>query len=84
MQDDNWQIVGIDIFNINNKNFLLVIDYFSKYVDISLLKKIDSEHFTSELVPIFARFEIPNVLKSDGGKQLTSEQFKQFAKDFDF
>lgn len=81
--DDSWQIVGIDIFHINNMNFLLVIDYFSKYVEIALLKKIDSNHVISELVPIFARFGIPSVLKSDGGRQLTSEQFKQFAKDFD-
>lgn len=81
--DDNWQIVGIDIFHINNKNFLLVIDYFSKYVEIAWLKKIDSDHVISELVPIFARFGIPNILRSDGGRQFTSEQFKRFAKDLD-
>lgn len=48
-----------------------------------MLKKIDSNHVISELVPIFSRFGIPSVLRSDGGRQLTSEQFKQFAKDFD-
>jgi len=52
-------------------------------VEIALLKKIDSNHVISELVPILARFGIPSILKLDGGRQFTSEQFKQFAKDFD-
>jgi hypothetical protein len=80
--DDSWQIVGIDIFHINNKNFLLVIDYFSKYVKIALLKKTDSNHVISELVLIYwpgLGFQV----KLDGDRQFTSEQFKQFAKDFD-
>lgn len=32
--DDSWQIVGQDIFHINNGNLLLVINYYSKYVEI--------------------------------------------------
>lgn len=26
--DDSWQIIGIDIFNIYSRNFLLILDYF--------------------------------------------------------
>ncbi|VVC40885.1 Integrase, catalytic core,Ribonuclease H-like domain [Cinara cedri] len=78
-----WLVLGVDIFYFNDKNVLLVIDYFSKYIEIELLKKIDSEQVISKLVPMFARFGIPRILKSDGGRQFTSEQFKQFAKDFD-
>jgi len=52
-------------------------------VEIALLKKINSNHVISELVPIFVRFGIQSILKSDGGRQLTSKRFKQVAEDFD-
>lgn len=72
-----------DIFHINNKNYILIIDYFSKYVEIAHLKRMYSEYILSELILIFGRFGIPCVLRSDVGKQFTSEEFKQFAKEFD-
>jgi len=49
------------------------MDNFLKYVKVSLLKKIDSNHVISELFHIFARFGVSSVLKSDGSRQFTSE-----------
>ncbi|KAL5237573.1 hypothetical protein ACI65C_004983 [Semiaphis heraclei] len=73
-----------------------ILDYIAGYIVRSICKKLvcpfcvsillssQSDHnYTAELVPIFARFEILSVLKSDGDRQHTSQQFKQFAKDFD-
>ena len=34
-----WETLGIDLFNLNGKNYLIVIDYFRKFVEIGSCKK---------------------------------------------
>lgn len=34
-----WQKVGADLFHWNDNEYLLVIDYFSRYIEISKLGK---------------------------------------------
>lgn len=38
-----WAKVGADIFHFNNKSFLLVVDYFSKYVEVEELANLTSQ-----------------------------------------
>lgn len=33
-----WQKLGIDIFNYKNENYILAIDYFSKFLEIDKIK----------------------------------------------
>ena len=37
--DYPWQRIGTDIFEFRGENYLVVIDYFSKFIEIALLKK---------------------------------------------
>ena len=62
-----WQILGIDIFFYNNSNWLLTIDYFSKYVEVAKLKDTTSLSIITALKSQFARFGIPLVIYSDPG-----------------
>lgn len=32
--DKPWEVVGVDIFYFKNKAFLLIVDYFSKFVEL--------------------------------------------------
>ena len=41
-----WHKVGVYIFDYNNKQYLIAIDYFSKYIEIVLLNK----GFSSQVV----------------------------------
>lgn len=83
--DIPWAKVGCDIFEIQGYKYLLVIDYFSKYVEIEHLNKNTSSlAVINSLKSIFARHGIPLTVISDGGPQFTSYQFKTFAKDWDF
>ncbi|CAI6377494.1 unnamed protein product [Macrosiphum euphorbiae] len=82
--DNPWEIVGTDIFQYQNRQYLLIIDYFSKYVDIEILEDMSSETTINKLKLIFSRYGIPLVLFSDNGPQFSNSNFKNFSKEWDF
>lgn len=44
-----WEKVGTDIFELNNKYYLLVVDYFSKYVELNIISKITRANVITNL-----------------------------------
>lgn len=44
-----WQIVATDIFNLNRHNYLLIVDYYSKYPFIRKLREFSSK----EVIDLF-------------------------------
>lgn len=79
-----WQKVGSDLFQIKNAIYLLVVDYFSRYIEIALLKSTSSQAVINHMQSIFARHGIPETVVSDNGPQYASEAFVKFAKDYGF
>jgi transposase InsO family protein len=64
--------------------YLLVIDYFSRYIEIAKLFNTSSQSVINHLKSIFARHGIPECFMSDGGPQYVSFVFKQFAQLYGF
>ena len=62
----------------------MVIDYFSRYLEIAHMDRITSEHVIGKLKGIFARWGVPESLKTDNGRQFTSDTFQKFAVDYNF
>ncbi|CAE1155752.1 unnamed protein product [Acanthosepion pharaonis] len=79
-----WQIVATDIFNLNRHNYLLVVDYNSKYPFIRKLKEFSSKEVIDFTKRIFAEQGVPERLTSDSGPHFSSRHFKEFAKAWDF
>lgn len=79
-----WTKLGADLFTLKKKEFLVVIDYMSKFVVVAQLESIDSSCVIKKLKNIFACHGIPKELFSDGGPQFTSALFKEFSKKWDF
>ena len=80
-----WQLIAADLFQLGNSVYLLVVDYFSRYVEvINLHKSTQSRDIVGHLKPIFARHGIPEQLRSDNGPQFNSAEFAQFAKEWGF
>ena len=67
-----WSRVGADFFFHKGSTYLLMIDYYSRDVEICQVTKA------------FSRQGIPDILFSDNGPQFSSCEFKQFAKDYGF
>ena len=79
-----WEVVATDLFTVNGLDYLLVVDFYSRYPEIEKLKNTSSSTVISKLKSIFARHGIPAEVVSDNGPQYTSKEFTKFATDWDF
>lgn len=64
------------------KTYLLVVDYFSRYVEIAQLSPTRSANVIVHLKSMFARHNIPETLNS--GPQFSGHEMKAFASDYCF
>lgn len=80
LPSEPWQHIAIDFLGpLPSGHYLLVvIDYYSRFFEVEVMKKIDSSETIKVLKVIFARFGIPHSIKADNGPQFASEEFKQF------
>ena len=75
-----WQDCAADILGSlpSGKNLLVVIDYYSRYFEVVILKSTTSARIIDSLKPIFSRFGVPYTLKTDNGSQFVSDEFEAF------
>lgn len=69
-----WQKVGADYCTLNNCKYLLVVDYYSIFVEIAKLMPTRSEDVIVQLKSIFFRHGIPELFFSDNCPQFSSQQ----------
>ena len=79
-----WQRVGTDLFEYKGTQYVLVIDYFSRYIEIAKLSSMSSNAIITHLKSMFARHGIQQYVVSDNAPQYLSEIFCKFAKDYGF
>jgi transposase InsO family protein len=75
-----WQKIGTDLFEIQGRQYLVSIDYFSNFIEVDYLSTTTSSAVISILKKQFSRFGIPCIIVSDGGPQFSSQEFRNFAK----
>ena len=75
-----WQDCAADLLDLlpSGESLLVVVDYFSRYFEVLVLRSTTSAKITESLKQIFARFGVPYTLKTDNGPQLVSEEFEAF------
>ena len=79
-----WQVLAKDLFELKGDHYLLVSDYFSRYLEVVRLATTTSSSVIRALKMIFSRYGIPEVLRSDNGPQYASKEFEEFAKSYGF
>ena len=79
-----WQKIGTDLFEFKGSHYLLVIDYFSRYIEVVEVRSMTSVHIIKHLKAIFSRHGVPECVVSDNGTQYTSEEFNIFANEYGF
>ncbi|CAH2093016.1 unnamed protein product [Euphydryas editha] len=79
-----WQRLATDLFDYNGKKYLLVVDYYSNYIEIAQLNTDHrSQTVIQHLKSIFSRHGIPMQLVSDFGPPYNSQEFQKFLNDWD-
>ena len=79
-----WQVVGTDLFELNKDNYVLVVDYFSRFPEVVKLTSTTSANVISALKSVFSRHGIPEIVRSDNGPQYASAEFSTFASSYGF
>lgn len=78
-----FERVGADIMEFGNKYYLIVVDYYSKWIEISLVNNKAAMEVIEKLKCIFVRYGIPRYLICDNNP-FNSFEFQKFATDWDF
>ncbi|XP_062706679.1 uncharacterized protein K02A2.6-like isoform X1 [Aedes albopictus] len=61
-------------------HLLVVIDYFSRYKEVEVLRKITATETIDRLESIFTRLGYPRTITLDNGRQFVSTEFEQYCK----
>lgn len=79
-----WLDIAVDFLGpLPSGHYLfVVVDYYSRYKEIKIMKSITSLETISILKEIFSRLGIPVSITSDNGRQFVSEEFKSFCLEY--
>ena len=79
-----WQSVAMHLFILNGANYVLIVDYFSRYPEVIKLKSTSSKAVIEAVKAVFSRHGIPETVRSENGQQFSSDEFARFAADYGF
>ncbi|XP_065197566.1 uncharacterized protein K02A2.6-like [Sycon ciliatum] len=82
--DRPWQKVGIDIFTIKSRNYLVTVDYLSNFYEVDFLPDTLASTCISKIKYHFARHGIPDVVVSNNDSQFSCREFSAFAAKWEF
>ena len=77
-----WHTLGSDLFYFQRIDFLVVVDYFSKYLIVRKIPSSTSSAVIKELGMIFSEFGKPQIFRSDNGPCYSSQEFKFFMQNW--
>ncbi|XP_021343899.1 uncharacterized protein K02A2.6-like [Mizuhopecten yessoensis] len=78
-----WQDLAIDLLGPlpTGHYVFVVVDYYSRYYEIDIMKDTSSVKIVESLENMFCRHGLPVSVTSDNGPQFKSEQFRQYMKE---
>ncbi|XP_059062664.1 uncharacterized protein K02A2.6-like [Achroia grisella] len=79
-----WSKIGTDIFHLKGNIYLIIIDYYSKYIEVIQLQNSTSDEVIKQLKIVFSRQGIPDIVMSDNGPEYNSHAFQIFARQWCF
>ena len=79
-----WERLAMDLFELHGKVYLILIDYYSRWIESKRLDNLSSESVVYVLKEIFASHGIPDIIIWDNGPQFSAATFRQFAMDYGF
>ena len=79
-QSAPWQDSRADLLGTlpNGESIWVLVDYFSTFVEVSIVKSTTSAKIIEAISPVFARFGLPFSLRAVNGPKFVSGEFKAF------
>lgn len=79
-----WQNIATDLFTLNLEDYIIIVDYYSRFFELETLYSCTAEAVIRKLKSAMARHGIPQSLISDNGPCYSSSKFQKFAKTWGF
>ena len=79
-----WSFVSADIFDWSGLQYLILVDSYSGWFEMSTLSDLSSRSVIMKMKQHFAVHGIPSKLLTDNGPQFASREFKSFASEWSF
>ncbi|XP_064647487.1 uncharacterized protein K02A2.6-like [Lineus longissimus] len=78
-----WQDTALDLLGPmpDGEYIVAIVDYYSRFFEIDIVKTITSAKMIECLEPIFTRYGYPELLKTDNGAQLISAEFESYLRE---
>ena len=77
------QALGVDIFHCSGKDWLVIVDRYSGFPFVRRLPSLSSAATIRALEQILWEFGLPDSIRSDGGPQFSSSEFRDFLHSLD-
>jgi len=84
LPEGSWVEVGTDVFEMNSKLYLLLVDYYSKWIEVRELDSQTTANVIKEFKSVFSCLGVPKILRSDNGPCYRSVEFSAFAEKWCF
>lgn len=75
-----WSKVSSDLFELNGRHFLVLVDYYSNFIEVENLQSLTSKSIIQHMKRIIARHGIMDTLITDNGPQYKSQEFAEFTE----
>ena len=79
-----WEVIGSDVFILNEVYYLLMVDYYSRWIEALPISDQTSKSVITVMKKVFSVFGIPNVVRSDNGRCYDSREFREFSENYNF
>ena len=75
-----WQDLAVDFLGPlpTGESLFVVVDYYSRFYEVEIMKSTTASKTISVLKRIFARFGVPQSISSDNGPQFVSAEFSDY------
>ena len=80
--DRPWSRLAADLFTLQSKDYIVLVDYYSDFIEVSPLRETTSAAIIMRVQ--FSWHGIPDVLVTDNGLQFASKEFAEFVKQWEF
>ena len=75
-----WHTVAIDLFELKNSKYLLLVDYYGRFPILCKLSSTTTKVLIQEMKEVFTKLGVPCIIVWYGGSQYTSAEFRDFLK----